>query len=382
QTTNIGVSPYLLHKFGDFGTGKLGVSASETQYTTSTGFAVSPFPTGGGQGANQFTTEQIAQFTTGEFLEKFSDAISIDLTQMTSSENSVINAVGNATAIPTTTFSSRRDTAQDQLNYAANRWATVFGALGYESISYSQTLAQKIDDMTWSVGTTLTPNPDSNLTISYGHQNGSNSIQASAHYELTARTTISGSYAQTLGTELQQLESQVQFGILGPNGQFINGANGQPLIFNIPVLNNVQAVYRFNTFSMNVQTTLDRDTLSLALILGNQTTTGGIPSSATFDTVTADWRHSLRPDLALESSITYSTQTQTGGQQCFGTLLSLCGGPNIGDSTSYLATSVLTYTLNDSLSTHVRFSFYDRMSPLVIDRFYQSLLLVGFTKTF
>ncbi len=90
----------------------------------------------------------------------------------------------------------------------------------------------------------------------------------------------------------------------------------------------------------------------------------------------------MRPDLALDSSITYSTQTQTGGQQCFGTLLSVCGGPNLGDSTSYLATSVLTYTLNDSLSTHVRFSFYDRMSPLVIDRFYQSLLLVGFTKTF
>ncbi|WP_216856661.1 outer membrane beta-barrel protein, partial [Acidisphaera sp. S103] len=194
QTTNIGVSPYLLHKFGDFGTGKLGVSASETQYATSTGFAVSPFPTGGGQGGKQLTTEEIAQFTTGEFLERFSDTISIDLTQSTSSANSVINAAGNVTAVPTTTFNSRRDTAQDQLNYAANRWVTVFGTLGYESISYSQTLAQKIDDMTWSVGATLTPNPDSDLTISYGHQNGSNSIQASAHYELTARTTISGSY--------------------------------------------------------------------------------------------------------------------------------------------------------------------------------------------
>jgi hypothetical protein len=81
QTTNFQVSPYLLHKFGDFGTGKLGVSASQTQYATSTGFVVSPFPTGGGQGGKQLTTEQIAQFTTGAFLERFSDTFSIDLTQ-------------------------------------------------------------------------------------------------------------------------------------------------------------------------------------------------------------------------------------------------------------------------------------------------------------
>jgi hypothetical protein len=185
-----------------------------------------------------------------------------------------------------------------------------------------------------------------------------------------------------LGTELQQVESQVQFAVIGPNGQFLSGANGQPLIFTALEPNEATAVYRFNTFSLNVQTTLDRDTISLALVLGNQTTTGGIPSSATFDTVTAQWQHSLRPDLMLDSSITYATQTQTGGEQCFGTLLSVCGGPNLGDSTSYFATTVLTQTLTDSLSTHVRFSFYDRMSPLVIDRFYQSLVLVGFTKTF
>lgn len=382
QTTNFQVSPYLLHKFGDFGTGKLGVSASEAEYATSTGFAVSPFPTGGSNGGKQFTTEQIAQFTTGDFLERFSDSISVDLSQTTSSANSVISAEGNVTAIPTTTFSSRRDMFQDQLNYAANRWATVFGTIGHENITYSQALAQKINDMTWSAGVTLTPNPDSELTISYGHLNGANSIQASAHYALTARTTISGSYTQSLGTELQQVESQVQFAVIGPNGQFLSGANGQPLIFNALEPNEATAVYRFNTFSLNVQTTLDRDTISLAVVLGNQTTTGGIPSSATFNTVTAQWQHSLRPDLMLDSSITYATQTQTGGEQCFGTLLSVCGGPNLGDSTSYFATTVLTQTLTDSLSTHVRFSFYDRMSPLVIDRFYQSLVLVGFTKTF
>lgn len=382
QNTNFQVSPYLLHRFGDYGTAKLGVSASESQYATTTGFVTSPFPTGSGQGGNQLTTEQIAQFTTGEFMERFTDTISVDLSQTTSSANSVINGEGNITAIPTTTFTSRRNTYQDQLNYAANHWATVFGTIGYEDISYSQALSQKIDDITWSIGVKLTPNPDSDLTISYGHQNGSNSIEASTHYALTARTTVSGSYTQTLGTELQEVESQLQFGLIGPNGQFINGANGQPLIFNVLVPNEVQAVYRFNTFSLNIQTALDRDTLSLGVVLGNQTTTGGIPSSATFDTITAQWQHSLRPDLTLNSAITYSTQTQTGGQQCLGTLLFECGGPNLGDSTSYVATSVLNYEMTDSLSSHVRFSFYDRMSPLVIDRFYQTLVVVGFTKTF
>ena len=50
QTTSFGISPYLLHDFGDWGTGKVGYSLGVTRSDTLSGFASAPFPTGGTNG--------------------------------------------------------------------------------------------------------------------------------------------------------------------------------------------------------------------------------------------------------------------------------------------------------------------------------------------
>src|SRR6202041_1400261 len=105
--------------------------------------------------------------------------------------------------------SGHDDTATNQLNYVLNRAVTAFGSIGYEDIDYSGENSLAIHDITWQIGTTLTPNPRSTLTMSYGHQQGVNSANVSGLYELTARTSISVSYGQTLGTQLQSLQSEL-----------------------------------------------------------------------------------------------------------------------------------------------------------------------------
>ncbi len=49
-------------------------------------------------------------------------------------------------------------------------------------IVYNTTGGLNVNDLTWSVGTTLTPDPDTSLTVSYGHLNGYNSLSVNGHY--------------------------------------------------------------------------------------------------------------------------------------------------------------------------------------------------------
>jgi hypothetical protein len=55
------MSPYLLHQFKDYGTGKIGVSIDASHYSTIHDFFASPFPAGGTNAQSLLTTEQIAQ---------------------------------------------------------------------------------------------------------------------------------------------------------------------------------------------------------------------------------------------------------------------------------------------------------------------------------
>ena len=62
QVTSFGISPYLVQRFGDWGTGRLGYSLDVTRSNTLSGFASSPFPTGGTNGQTLMTNEEIAPF--------------------------------------------------------------------------------------------------------------------------------------------------------------------------------------------------------------------------------------------------------------------------------------------------------------------------------
>jgi uncharacterized protein (PEP-CTERM system associated) len=383
QTSSFSVSPYLLHTFGDTGTGKLGVSLTSSSNDQTTGFAALPFPTSGTLGSSLLRTEQTGQFTTGSFLNAWQDTASFDLSQSRTDTNQVVSATGQTATIPRTTISSTRAIVSDRLTYAVNHWASVFATFGHEDIAYSNAAFRRIDDITWSLGTDLQPNPDSQLSLSYGHQNGFDSFQANGRYALTARTVLSGSYNETLGTQLEQIGALVDEGVIGPDGQFVNGANGTPLQIPVFLAETVPSVFRYRTVNLSLTTVLDRDMVSLNAVLSQQSTvaaaTQHLGSGRSF---VLQWRHELSPDLSFTSYASYTTQTQAGSQLCPGSLSLACPSGAPGSTRSLVFGASLNYLLTETLSAHLRYVFNDRSAAVANGSMVQDLLVLGITKQF
>ena len=366
QTSSIGISPYVVQKFGDYGTLRVGYSLNLSQSTPVNGIKYLPFPSSSG-GQNLVSNEQTLNFKSGDILNDFQDTFDIDLTQTNStSQGTGLTATSFAT-VPSSR--STREIINNQVSYAVNQWAKLNVSVGHERIVYTGIGQRPINDFTWSVGTTLTPNPDSTITISYGHQQGAESLSFDGHYQLTARTNISASYHESLGTQLENLANQLNTGSVGVTGGTVNATTGGQQFTgnnNSPIQ---PGVFRFQTFTASVNTRLNRDTLTFTLNSANSIATGGqsaTQASTRTSGVILQWIHELAPDLTLTNSASYNVQT--GGIQ---------GGGN-----SMAFNSALQYFITDSLSGTVRYSFFKSTSPTPLLNLYVDMLLLGITKQF
>ncbi len=386
QTTSFGVSPYLLRKFGDYGTAKLGVSADVSSSTPVSGFAANPFSTGGAGSQTLLTTEQIAQFTTGESLGRFQDSLSIDVSQSRSQFNS------GTPGSPNSSFTSQRQTVNNQMSYALDRTFTALASIGDEQITYSSNVAAPIRGITWSVGMTITPNQDSSLTVKYGHQNGSTSVTANGYYAVTARTLLSFDYSTGVGTQLENLQNQLNNNAIAANGQSINPQTGGPNFVSTNAAGAQTGVYRFQTLNMSARTAWERDTVQATLSWSVQTNlspggtsgstfldpltgnvivlsspTAGTNRTTDYKTASLQWTHELTPDLTMSSSAAYSLIRRGGGLGNDGALSIALG---------------LRYVLSESLTANARYSFFDRISRIPGYTLYENSLLLGVTKQF
>ncbi len=369
QTDSFAISPYLLRRFGEYGTGKLGYSLGVTQSSLLTGFA--SFPGEGSSQQSQVTNEELAHFATGDFLAKLQDVFDVDLQQ--SNLNSGGAFVTGTTGLPaaSNTITSTGDFISNRVNYVVDRAITVFVSGGHENITYPGVI-EPIDDLTWSIGTTLAPSPSSLLTISYGHLNGFNSLSVDGHYDLTARTTLNVSYGSTFGTQLQNLQGQLNLATVNSNGSLVNAQTGGTLFSNVNALGVQNGVFRTDTLVVGGRTTLDRDIVSANVFLSKQTQIGVANSPAsTSDVFTLQWTHELQADLTMSAAVAYSWQNQTSGAVL-----------NPGESRSVAASMALQYQISQSLGASVRYAFFDRQSAVGSFSFYQNLLIIGVAKTF
>jgi hypothetical protein len=373
QSSSASISPYLLRNFGDWGTGRLGYSWNVTRSDKLSGFASSPFPTGGADSQTLVSNEQTAHFVTGEILDQFQDAFDVDLlqTQITAEPGSVNGDTGSIAASTTHTSSSRQ-VVSDQVTYRVNRNLAVFASGGHEDIVYTGANATSIHDLTWSLGATLTPGPDSQLTVSYGHQNGFNSASISGFYPLTQRTLLTVAYGSTLGTQLENLRNQLNVATTNGNGTLVSGQNGGQLFGGTNALPVENGVFRTDTLSLGTQTTLDRDIITFNLLMAKQTSTGGTASSSgTSKTFNTTWVHQMRPDMILNASLSYSIQDQT-----------VQSGLNPGNSTSMVASVGWQWQISDTTSASVRYSLFERHAAVAAFDIYQNMLILGVSKTF
>ena len=398
QTVSVGMSPYLLRQFKDYGVGKLGVSIDASHYSTINGYVPSPFPSGGGaNGQSLLTTEQIAQFTTGEFLGKLQNSLTADFSQSRSQADSgasvpVLTRQGTVTTLPATSFTSERQTVTDQVSYALNRTFTLLASIGEQRIHYSGQAGPQINGLTWNVGLTITPSPISSLTVTYGHLNGANDFNASGYIAIGGRTQLSVSYSDTVGTQLENLQNQLNNSVININGQLVNAQTAGPNFVATNALGVQTGVFRFDTFNASIATAWLRDTLQATATWSIQTnlTPGSVQSAAFVDPATGNlfiisqpvagtgqttdvktasisWLHQLSPDMTLSSSASYSFIHRSGG---------------LGDDSSVSTAVGLQYTLSASTTLSARYSFFDRTSKIPGYSLYENILLLGFTKQF
>ena len=373
QISSYGVSPYFLHKFGDVGTLRVGDSFNVTRADTLSGFVAPPFPTGGINGQTLITNEENVHFVTGDNMQSFQDAIDADVqTSQTNVDAGAINGLSGQPLAAAQQYSSNITTISDTLTYYVNRSISVSASGGHEDIVYTGFNVAPIHDLTWSLGTTLTPNPDSQLTVSYGHQYGFNSFSANGYYALSARTKFTVSYGSTLGTQLQNLQNQLGLAISTGNGALVNGQTGGRLFGSINALPLQDGLFRTDMFDFGMQTAQDRDIFTFDFAVSKQTTQGfGANTVAQADTATTTWVHQMRPDMTLNAAISYSIQNQTTG-----------GGLFPGNSTSLVSSLAWQWQLSSTVSASVRYSFFEQQASVAIFSMYQNMLIFGLSKTF
>jgi hypothetical protein len=399
QTSSFGISPYLLHDLGDYGTYKLGVSGNYSRYSQLSGFFSSPLPSGGINGSSLFSSEEIAHYGTSQFLVKFQDSIDVDLMQSTSHNDALtatsINGITGAStqvATPAGTFTSRRMTLTDTITYALSHSLSLFGSGGYQSITYSNNQAIPVNGLIWQIGFNYNPSPESGLTVSYGRNNGADAANASGHIAIGGRSQATLSYSNTVGTQLENLQNQLNNSAVNVNGQLVNAVTGGPNFQATNALGVQQGVYRFSTLTAGFSTGWDRDQVALSATWsiqtnlqpgGTQTTqfidpaTGNLVilneplgttnNSTDVKTGTATWIHQMNPDTTFSASTAYSLLRRSGGLGNDGSLSTAIG---------------LQYMLSASTSLSARYTFFDRVSKIPGYSMYQNMLLLGLTKTF
>ena len=394
QTSSFGISPYLLHKFGDIGTAKVGVSLNETTSETISGFASSPFPTIGGANSQHLqSTEELARFSTGERFGKFQDIVSADLWQSTTNTNASQGVLGS------TALTSERETFDNQVSYALTREVTLLASIGEQRINYSQaatTGLPRIDGLTWSAGVTIIPSPNSFFTIRYGHQNGFTTVTGDARLALSGRTVLTLDYSNSVGTQLENTEAQLNAaGVATQQAiNLVSAQTGGPALVIQNGLPVEDGIFRFSTLSTSLVTSWPRDTWRTMAVwtvqtnltptyaingfevnfqtgqetlLYSPTPTGAAGQTTDYKTVSTMWTHQLHPDLTLSGSAAYSLVRRPEG---------------LGTDGSLALSSVLQYALSPGTSVMARYSFFDRVSKIPGYSLYENMLLLGFTKRF
>jgi uncharacterized protein (PEP-CTERM system associated) len=391
QTSSFGISPYLLGQFDDYGTGKLGASVNAARFSTIHGFAADPLPGGGAGGQSLLTTEQIAHFTSGPWLAKFQYSFDADVSQSHSAAQAGTLNVGTTTVpTPAGTYNSQRETFTNQLSYAVNHAFTLLGSLGYQKIQYTGTAPYNYSGLTWNAGFTYAPGPYTSITMTYGKLNGTNAFQAYGYAAVGNRSTVTLSYSNTVGTQLENLQNQLNAAAIGAANALVNAQTGGPTLIANNALGVQSGVFRFNTFNASLTTPWDRDTFQATVSWTEETSVtptvgaplisldpnGGLiitPQATTVTGPTTDvstasvvWTHLVSPDTTLTSSAAYSYTRR-----------------NAGLNDSSVSTSVaLNYIVSPSTTVTARYSFFDRVSKIPGYSIYENIVLLGLTKQF
>ena len=300
QTALFSASPYLQHHFGETLTARLGYTIARTVIESMQPRGQAPLISG--LNGNYTSHEQNLSLTTGPDFGRWSGGLQASATQY---EGGGIYR-GYHTERITTNY-----------GYAVSRIMTATASVGYESITYGQSvLLPPIRGVTWSGGVQLTPNADSQIKISYGRQQGMTSASLDGNYAITSRITLGARYSQSIGSGLQNLQTALSHSSVGPGGISIDPVTGAPVSLR-GLLNQQPGIYKTSATSLSAAWLLTRDLFSFdisstqrSLLAGTPAggATAGIGSNSGLSS-SASWNHTVSEALNTTGSVQFSTQT-------------------------------------------------------------------------
>jgi uncharacterized protein (PEP-CTERM system associated) len=321
QTTNFSVSPYLQHRFGDTGTLVVGYTAAMSSISTVAGKSASAAANAVSGDYN--TQQEHATFTTGPSFGRI--LASLSAMAMQYDGNGVYRGAHN-------------ETFNTSVGYAVTRTIVVTASIGHNSLVYGPGGPRPIDEITWSGGLRLTPNADSLINISYGHQQGGTSLSLDGSYAMTPRLRLSARYSQAVGTGMQFLQSALAGATVGPAGIMIDRTNGLPVQIGNDFLGIQNGVYRTTNASFSAVLLQDRDTYSLTLdstdrqLLSSAAT--GAFRSTSGQTATLSWQHLLSEALTMTTTGQYGMRSISGQGDQTTIAFSLNGSYRISETLS------------------------------------------------
>jgi len=265
------------------------------------------------------------------------------------------------------------------LTRARQEWGWLLGELGYENIRFEGFPPLRISDMVWRGGARWDPNPDSSITVTYGHQDGFNSLFISGRYALTARTTLYATYSAGLLTDQQQIQNNLDLAAIDPYGNLVNSQTAAPLFVSNNLLGLSNNLNRVRTLSVNAVTTLDRDTIALNVYRQEQTPVavamaGQVAQKLDGISGGATWTHALSDLSNASLHADYGTSSSSGS---FFGVTAPSGNQSILD-----ISATLTHQFTPSLSGLAEYVYTHRTSNIFGEGFVQNLFLVGVQKTF
>ncbi|MDR3534946.1 MAG: TIGR03016 family PEP-CTERM system-associated outer membrane protein [Acetobacteraceae bacterium] len=343
QNYTFSASPYALHRFGDWGTGEIGGSIARITQNA----LQNTLPTTGPQTPAQVLLAELAAasaqnatsysghlgFTTGEAFGRYNGAALAEAT----------NTQGQGVL-----SSAYRDIVSLDSGYAITRGIIALATIGYERIHYAGTTPILINDAIWNVGFRLVPNPDSSITVRYGHQDGLNSVLVDASYQPTARTHIYARYSTGLSTQTELLQNALATSDLDSLGNPVDHATGAPLLPVSDFFGTQNSLFRTTVGSLTGELSLDRDTVTLGVNSQQQKLVSaadsvGLALGSTRGVYgSLAWSHLLREDL---QSALYGQYGVTSG------------GGVAGSQQLVVVSATLSYALTKTLSGSLQYSY-------------------------
>lgn len=226
-----------------------------------------------------------------------------------------------------------------ELRYAVTPQVTLLADGGYEDQRFGGFPPFIIRGPTWGVGTILTPDRDSSLTLRYGQKDGRQSFSLDGSLAVGGRTTLFASYSEGFSSPALDGANQLSGVAVAPSGIAVDAATGVPI--SIASGNQLGAV-QSNLFWLRravaaVRQTWPRDTLTLSLSKDERSPIAVVPGTTAFSQESTllglTWSRSLTPSLQGSLSGSYG----------------LTSSPTGGDGTTYTLRASLAQSLSPTL---------------------------------